>query len=273
MPTIAEALAVARRSIDAVDARVLMCHVLGRDAAFLAAHGDMLLGADTHKTYGACVSRRARGEPVAYITGRREFYGLSLQVGPAVLIPRPETELLVELALERTPTHVPTRVLDLGTGSGCIALAIASARPVTHVCAVDRSREAVALARGNAHALGIANVAFVVGNWLSAVAVGAVDLIVANPPYVARNDPHLRQGDVRYELRMALDGGEDGLDSIRLIVADASTHLRPGGTLLFEHGYDQADACRKLLMAAGFEQVASWRDLAGVQRVSGGIHA
>jgi release factor glutamine methyltransferase len=273
MPTVAAALAHARRSIDAVDARVLMCHVLGRDAAFLAAHGDMPLGADTHETYGDCVARRARGEPVAYITGQREFYGLSLQVSPAVLIPRPETELLVELALERTPAHVPTRVLDLGTGSGCIALAIAKTRPVAHVFAVDRSSEAVAVARGNAQVLGIANVAFIVGNWLSAVADGAVELIVANPPYVARDDPHLRQGDVRCEPRMALDGGVDGLDAIRRIVADASTHLRPGGTLLFEHGYDQADVCRELLMVAGFEQVESWRDLAGIRRVSGGVHA
>lgn len=273
MPTIAQALADARLSIDAVDARVLMCHVLGRDAAFLAAHGDVLLGAEARETYGGCVARRARGEPVAYITGQREFYGLPLLVSPAVLIPRPETELLVELALARIPAHVPSRVLDLGTGSGCVALAIAKARPVSQIFAVDRSKDALAVARENARALRIANVSFIVGNWLSAVTGGAVDLVIANPPYVACDDPHLRQGDVRYEPRMALDGGVDGLDSIRLIAADASTHLRRGSTLLFEHGYDQANICRELLIAAGFKQVESWCDLSGIARVSGGVRA
>jgi release factor glutamine methyltransferase len=271
MPTIAQALAAARRSVDAVDARVLMCHVLARDAAYVAAHGDVPLDAETNKNYVDCVTRRARGEPVAYITGQREFYGLPLHVSPAVLIPRPETELLVELVLERIPAHVSARVLDLGTGSGCIALAIAKARPVSQVCAVDRSHEAIAIARGNAHRLGIGNVAFFVGDWLSAVGKAGVDLIVANPPYVAREDPHLRQGDVQAEPRIALDGGIDGLDAIRAILFDASTRLRRGGTLLFEHGYDQAAACRNLLLSAGFEQVGSWRDLAGIERVSGGV--
>jgi release factor glutamine methyltransferase len=250
---------------------VLLCHVIGRDPAYLIAHPEMRLRPDEPSSFAALIERRVRGEPVAYLTGEREFYGRPFKVTPAVLIPRPETELLVDLALERIPRAAAvTRVLDAGTGSGCIAIAIASERSHCKVLALDQSVEALGVARRNAVALRVGNVAFLKSDWFSALGRERFEIIVSNPPYVAKSDPHLQNGDVRFEPLTALEGGAEGLDAIRRIVAEARPHLIAGGWLLFEHGYDQASPARQFLQAAGYEDVFSARDLAGIERVAGG---
>jgi release factor glutamine methyltransferase len=257
-------------ALAAVDARVLLCHALGWSAARLAAHADQPLPPQIVEAFSALAARRLHGEPVAYITGEREFYSLDFKVSPAVLIPRPETELLVELALARLPVDKRCRVLDLGTGSGCVALAIAAQRPLVQVTAVDSSRDALDLASANARALGVPEVEFRLGDWFSTLDARKFDLIVSNPPYIPAEDPHLRAGDLRFEPHGALVGGADGLDCIRAIVRGAPPHIVSGGWLLLEHGYDQSERCRELLQAAGFEAMFSQPDLAGMERVSGG---
>jgi release factor glutamine methyltransferase len=217
-----------------------------------------------------CVERRIAGEPVAYIVGVREFFSLEFKVSPAVLIPRPETELLVELVLERLADDETASVLDLGTGSGCIAIAIAKHRPGARVVAVERSAAALAIARENSARHRISNLELRQSDWFSALDRERFDLIVANPPYIAADDPHLKQGDLRAEPTDALIAGADGFAAVRAIVARAPQFLNAGGTLLCEHGYDQAARCRELLAAAAFEEVFSCNDLAGVARVSGG---
>lgn len=255
----------------AVDARVLLRYVLGWSPAQLASRTEVSVAPPLVEAFAALAARRASGEPVAYIIGEREFYGLMFKVTPAVLIPRPETELLVELALERIPADAPCRVLDLGTGSGCVALTIASQRPQSRVTATDCSRDALAVASANARALDVHNVEFVCGDWFDALAGRRFDLVVSNPPYIAAGDAHLGEGDLRFEPRGALMAGVDGLESIRRIVRGAAAHLAVGGWLLIEHGYDQAQACRELLDDAGFGSVLSRCDLAGIARVSGGL--
>jgi release factor glutamine methyltransferase len=257
--------ALQRSGLTAIDARVLLRKVLCVDDVYLIAHAHDVLDARQAAQFHALAARRAAGEPVAYIVGEREFYGHVFNVTPAVLIPRPETELLVELALARKPQ----RVLDLGTGSGCIAISIALACPDAQVLALDQSQAALALARENAAKHNARNVECRISDWYAAVQGLRFDLIVSNPPYVAADDPHITQGDLRYEPRPALTAGADGLDAIRVIVAGARAHLAPGGWLLFEHGYDQALLCRELLAQSGFAEVQSWRDLAGIERVSG----
>jgi release factor glutamine methyltransferase len=249
---------------------VLLCHVLRRESAYLAAHPEALLTAAQEADFRTLVARREAGEPVAYLTGEREFFGHRFRVSPAVLIPRPETEGLVERALEHIPADRPSAVLDLGTGSGCIAISIALARPQARVYALDCSSEAVALARENAAALGAPNVRFSVGDWFQAVAGEAFDTIVANPPYIAVCDPHLAQGDLRFEPPHALCAGADGLDAIRHIVAQSPVRLTPGGWLFLEHGFDQAREVRAFMLTAGFDGVSSVADLAGIERVTGG---
>ncbi len=281
--TVGQALADARRKIDALDARVLLCHVVQRDAGYLIAHADAALGAGQQHVFQALVTRRRAGEPVAYMTGRREFFGLDFKATPAVLIPRPETELLVELGLEHIPQNKPCRVLDLGTGSGCVAISIVRHRPLARVIATDISAEALAVARENATNLlrinpaeppvgkrGLGGISFTRSNWYEALAGDKFDVIIANPPYVAEHDRHLDQGDLRFEPRAALVAGADGLDCIRGIVRDGASHLVAGGWLMFEHGLDQAASCRGLLQAAGFGLIYSWKDLAGHERVCGG---
>ena len=270
MRTIGQALAGAQRIIDAVDARVLLCHVMQRDAAYLIAHAEEALDPQRAGAFDALAARRAAGEPIAYITGTREFFGLEFRVTPAVLVPRPETELLVELALARIAQEQECQVLDLGAGSGCVAISIARHRSRARVTAIDCSTEALALARENAQVHGIRDVVFAPGEWFDPVPGERFDLIVANPPYVAEDDPHLARGDLRFEPRIALVAGADGLDAIRAIVAGAERHLVPRGWLLLEHGYEQGATCRALLQTAGFRGVGSWRDLAGHERVSGG---
>ena len=250
------------------EAEQLLLHVLGRDRAWLFAHGDDPLPASGAANLDALLARRAAGEPLAYLLGRRGFWTLDLQVSPATLIPRPETERLVELALERLPDDRPLRVADLGTGSGAIALALASERPLAQVVATDLSGDALQVAQANAETNRIANVAFRQGSWLAPLAGQRFDLIASNPPYIADGDPHLMQGDLRYEPPAALSSGADGLDAIREIVAKAPAYLLPGGWLLLEHGWDQGEAIRALLLAAGFVDVATETDLEARDRVT-----
>jgi release factor glutamine methyltransferase len=252
------------------EAKLLLAHVLGRDRAWLAAHAGEGMTAEQAKTFDALARRRRNGEPVAYLIGRREFYGLDLEITPDVLIPRPETELLVDLALARLPTDSETRVLDLGTGSGAVALAIAAARRKAQVVGTDVSGPALALAARNAARLGIGNVTFVESDWFEALPDERFDLVAGNPPYVAAGDSHLTEGDLRHEPQQALTPGGDGLGAIRAIVAAAPAHLSRGGWLLLEHGYDQADTVGAWFRDAGFADVGAARDLAGILRVSYG---
>lgn len=258
---VAEALA----ALDAREARLLLAEATGFSEASVLAHPERELPAAAEARFRDYAARRARGEPIAYILGAKEFHGLALAVNPAVLIPRPETELLVELALGLKPTSV----LDLGTGSGAIALALKRRLPAARVVAVERSAAALAVARRNALKLGL-EVELRHGLWFEPVTGERFDVVVSNPPYVREDDLHLREGDVRFEPRSALVAGPDGLESIRSIVAGAAAHLRAGGRLLLEHGLGQDAAVRQLLATAGLEDVRSWPDLAGIARVSGG---
>ncbi|MEO7390539.1 MAG: peptide chain release factor N(5)-glutamine methyltransferase [Ramlibacter sp.] len=267
--TIAQALAAQNASgMDRLDAQLLLLHALGRpqtERAWLVAHDGASLGNDVLSAHQESCRRRLAGEPLAYIVGHREFFGLDLRVDRRVLVPRPDTETLVEWALEVLAATARPRVLDLGTGSGAIALSIMKRQPDALVEASDSSSDALAVARSNAQAQSL-EVAFRHGSWLAA-AQGTYDLIVSNPPYVAEGDPHL--ADLGHEPLSALASGPDGLRDIRSIVAGAPGHLKPGAWLLLEHGYDQAGAVRDLLSAKGFEAVASRRDLAGIERCSG----
>jgi release factor glutamine methyltransferase len=254
--------------IDPADARWLLEHSLGKPRSWLYAHGDDIADAALVARFEALVARRAAGEPVAYLTGHRGFWSLDLAVTPATLIPRVETELLVELALARLPPDRELRIADLGTGSGAIALALAHERPRACVVATDASDAALAVARGNASALGIDNIDFRRGDWLAPLAGEHFDLIASNPPYIASGDPHLDAGDLRYEPVSALASGCDGLDAIRTIVGGAPMHLVADGWLLLEHGLEQGCGVRELLHTAGFVEVATAHDLEDRDRVT-----
>lgn len=261
-------LAEAGARIDPIDAQWLLLDMLDKPVGWLFTDAAQTLQADVAARYRALVSRREAGEPVAYLTGRRGFWSLDLQVNDAVLIPRPETELLVELALARLSPHEDVAVADLGTGSGAIALAIAHERPRARVSAVDASADALAVAVANARRLQLANIQFAQGDWFAPLQGQRFALVASNPPYIASADPHLRQGDLRHEPAMALASGIDGLDAIRRIVSAAVDHLLPGGWLLLEHGFDQGPAVRELLGRAGFIAVETARDLEARDRVS-----
>ncbi|MBS0569685.1 MAG: peptide chain release factor N(5)-glutamine methyltransferase [Proteobacteria bacterium] len=254
------------------EGELLLMHALGVDRAWLIAHRDDVVAPALAGQVRCCVSRRVAGEPVAYIVGHRGFHALDLALTPDVLIPRPETELLVDLALRWIPQGEKVDIADLGTGSGAVALAIAHARAQTRVLATDASAAAMDVARGNAARLGIGNVEFARGDWCAALGVRCFDGIVSNPPYIADADAHLAQGDLRFEPRMALAAGADGLDAIRSIVRDAPEHLHAGGWLVLEHGHDQGAAVRALLQQSGFVDVFTERDLEGRERVSGGCN-
>ena len=258
-------VAQALGALEAREARRLLAAATGFSEASVLAHPERELPAEAEARFRELAERRVRGEPIAYLLGEKEFYGLTLAVNPAVLIPRPETELLVELALARGPASV----LDLGTGSGAIALAIKRNLPAARVVAVERSAAALAVARRNALKLGL-EVDFRHGLWFEPVAGERFDLVVSNPPYVAMGDAHLSQGDLRFEPQSALVAGPEGLDALRDIVRGAPSHLNPGGWLLVEHGLGQDAAVRTLLAQAGLEGIATWPDLAGIARVSGG---
>lgn len=271
--TVRGLLAAAAARLAASDAARLeveriMAAALERPRSWLYAHGDAVPGAAQAARFAELVERRAAGEPLAYLIGSQGFWTLDLTVTPDVLIPRADTERLVELALQRIDPRVSTRVADLGTGSGAIALALASERPLAQVTATDASAAALAVAQDNARRLGLANVAFVQGDWTEALGAERFDLIASNPPYIRAGDPHLARGDLRHEPPAALASGDDGLDAIRTIVARAPAHLQRGGWLLLEHGYDQGAAVRALLEVAGMIEIDTARDIEARDRVS-----
>ena len=250
-----------------LDAELLLAAALGKPRSFLRTWPERVVSREAHDLYDRYLARRVSGEPVAYILGRQGFWSLDLEVAPHTLIPRPDTELLVETSLALLPAS-PARVLDLGTGTGAIALALGCERLSWQVLGVDRIPEAVALAERNRERLRLANVAFQASHWFSALNGKRFSLIVSNPPYIPSTDPHLEQGDVRFEPSSALVSGQDGLDDIRLIIDQAPDHLENGGWLLLEHGFDQPDAVRDLLLTRGFTAVESRRDLGGHERIS-----
>ncbi len=281
-----------------IEVQILLQTVLSVNRAYLLTHPELALSDDELLRYSGLLDRRLNGEPIAYILGVREFYGLDFKVTPDTLIPRPDTELLVELALQKIPRPLPAgsisaasgskadrtgetkegvrrdgrryRVLDMGTGSGAIALTIAHERPEARVVAVDASEAALVVAGENAKQLQTDNVRLLHSDWFSALSDERFDLIISNPPYIESDDVHLSQGDVRFEPITALASGGDGLDDIRRILRDARTHLESGGWLMFEHGYNQALQVRTLMLAAGFKEVSSAHDLSGIERVTVG---
>ena len=269
---VAELLREAAGRLSGADARheaeQLLLHVLGVERAWLFAHATDVVDQDARQRFELLVARRAEGHPLAYLVGRRGFWTLDLQVNTATLIPRPETELLVEQALARLPDDDMVRVADMGTGSGAVALSIASERPLATVMATDVLGPALAVAVKNAQAHGLENVWFRRGHWFVALGADRFDMIVSNPPYIAAGDPHLAQGDLRFEPPPALASGADGLDAIREIVAGAPEHLVPGGWLLLEHGWDQGETIRALLEQAGFVDAQTVQDLEQRDRVT-----
>jgi len=270
MHTVKAALEELMARMDRIDAQVIMAHVLGVNRAWIAANPMRILTESEDARIDMLAAQREMGEPIAYLLNVREFYGRDFIVNRAVLIPRPETETLIEAALARLTPRASC--LDLGTGSGAIAVTLACQRPEARVVATDASAEALGVARANAERHHCEDrVELLQGSWYEPVGGRRFDLVVSNPPYVAAGDPHLARGDLRFEPPRALtDRSADGLDSIRAIVAGAGAHLAPGGWLLFEHGYDQAAAARGLLEAAGFADIVSLPDLAGIPRVAGG---
>ncbi|UXY15959.1 peptide chain release factor N(5)-glutamine methyltransferase [Chitiniphilus purpureus] len=258
---------LAQSGLDRLDARVLLQHVAGVSHAWLIAHGDDPLDDAVVARFAALTARRQAGEPVAYLVGVREFYGRDFAVDPAVLIPRPETEQLVALALDHA--RPGALVLDLGTGSGCIPITLKLERPDLAVTAVDISAAALRVAAHNAAQLG-ASIRLLQSDWFAALAGEHFAVIVANPPYIKAGDPHLGNGDLRFEPAGALTDGADGLQHLRTLIAQAPAHLDAQGMLLLEHGHDQGKACRDMLAAVGFVAVCTWQDLAGLDRISGG---
>lgn len=256
-------------AIDPLEARILLTHALQLSRVQLITQSDRVLSSHEAERIASLFRRRLGGEPIAYITGEREFYGLSLHITPDVLIPRPETELLVELALQRLPSN--GRILDMGTGSGAIPVAIAHSRPDAIVTALDVCGNALMVAQHNTARHGL-TIQFLESDWYAALANQQFDIIVANPPYIEAGDAHLSQGDLRFEPVDALTDHADGLSALRIIIAGAPRHLAGGGWLLMEHGYDQAAAVRAMLAEQGFGAVQSWADLAGIERVTGGAN-
>jgi release factor glutamine methyltransferase len=253
-----------------LDVELLLAAALGKPRSFLHTWPERIVSSEAALTFASYLQRRRTGEPVAYILGQQGFWKLDLEVAPHTLIPRPETEMLVEATLELVPGFAPTKVLDLGTGTGAIALALASERPLWQVTAVDRVIEAVALAERNRQRLHLDNAKVLNSHWFSAIEGQQFDVIISNPPYIASADPHLDAGDVRFEPSSALVAGADGLDDLRLIVDQAPAHLHAGGWLLLEHGYDQGVAVRDLLSSHGFEKIQTRRDLGEHERITFG---
>jgi release factor glutamine methyltransferase len=262
---------LATDAVPRAEVRLLLSHVLARDAAWLAVHDDHELSFTEESNARTTLARRVAGEPVAYILGYREFYGRKFKCTPAALIPRPETELLIDLLRETTlfPSEREPRILDVGTGTGCIAITLALEIDGARITACDLSRDALALARENTNALGATNIEFIESDWFSAIDANKIfDVIVSNPPYIAPNDPHLFKGDLRFEPWLALRDRVDGLESYRELVRGAKKHLREGGMLIVEHGYDQGESVPALFREAGFVDVEMIRDLADQPRIT-----
>ena len=274
MPSIRYSIQQATKQLEPVsdsaqlDAELLLCSVLKKERSFLHTWPERELEQSDYSLFIDLLIRRIKGEPVAHILGERDFWTLNLEVTPDTLIPRPETELLVELALEHIPQDQPVQILDLGTGSGAIALSLASERPLAHITATDFSSAALEVAKQNAAKHQLKNISFIQSRWFSEIPNQNFDFIVSNPPYICEADPHLDQGDVRFEPRSALTSGKDGLDDIREIISQAHNYLSNHGVLLLEHGYDQADAICDLLNSAGFEQVSDHFDYNNQPRVA-----
>lgn len=254
-----------------LDAELLLVHVLGCSRSHLRAHGDLPVSDDAAHSFEALLARRQRGEPIAYITGKREFWSMELKVTSDTLIPRPETELLVEVALMQIPPGATVELLDLGTGSGAVALALARERPHSRVIATDASATALAVAAENAQRLAIRNVRFLQADWFEFETSTRFDVVVSNPPYVAPEDPHLAEGDLRFEPAAALVARDGGLADLKRIVSAAPPRLHSGGSLYLEHGAGQGSAVRDLLEQRGYRDVHSHRDLAGHERVTAGV--
>ncbi len=254
------------------DAEILLCHALNCDRAYLYTWPEKHPSQNQLQYFDSLLQRRLQGEPVAYLTGQRAFWDFKLAVSPATLIPRPETELLVEQALTHIPENSHYNILDLGTGTGAIALAIAHERPVCQVTAIEHSESARAVAEKNITRFGKGNIQLLAGDWFSAVDQQRFDVIVSNPPYIAEQDPHLQQGDVCHEPRAALSSGLDGLDDIRHIISQACHHLSVNGWLLLEHGYDQAEAVKQLFLNHDFDEISHCCDLSGHPRISAGCY-
>ncbi len=251
-----------------LETQLLLQHVLNVNRAWLISHKNDALQSNIYEAYRAILKRRLNGEPIAYILGYREFYGLKLKVSPDTLIPRPDTEVLVEAALAKIQNNTNHSILDLGTGTGAITLAIAKHRPQVHVTTVDTNQAAINIAIENAQNLNLTNVRFMLSDWFSALNSEKFDVIVSNPPYIEQDDAHLKQGDLRFEPISALVSGEDGLDAIRAIITQAPQHLNPHGWLMLEHGYNQAANVANLLKQAGFSEIDHVQDLAGISRVT-----
>lgn len=253
-----------------IDVTALLCHVLEKDRAFLYAWPEQSLTDTQQASFAALLERRRRGEPIAYLIGEREFWSLPLRVSSATLIPRPDTELLVTTALELFSPADAIKMLDLGTGTGAIAIALAAERPEWHVTALDNSDAALAVARSNAEQLDLPQIKFLRSDWFAQVGSGRFELIVSNPPYIQESDPHLTQGDLRFEPTSALASGTDGLRDLRVIISQAPDHLATMGWLAVEHGYQQGAAVRELFAENGFSAIGTQCDLAGLERVTCG---
>jgi release factor glutamine methyltransferase len=254
-----------------LDAELLLAHILHVTRTFLYTHTTDALESTTWDAFQRAINARRDGHPIAYLTGKRDFWSFSLHVSPATLIPRPETELLVECVLTHFHDRKHLRILDLGTGSGAIALALALSNPTWEIVACDMSQEALDVAKKNAHELRVQNISFIQSNWFESIAHQSFDGIVSNPPYICENDPHLTQGDLRFEPTQALSSGPDGLDALTQIIKQAQSYLKPSGLLIMEHGYSQATAVSELLREAHYHTVHSWPDLQGHLRVTQGF--
>lgn len=256
-----------------LDAELLLSLVLNMSRTALYTHPETQLTTEQWQDYRHLIQERASGHPIAHLTNSKEFWSLPLHVTADTLIPRPETELLVELSLSLLGSVNDAHILDLGTGSGAIALALASERPAWNIQAVDISEQALIIARKNAHALNLKQVHFSQSSWFASISPQSFDAIISNPPYIAENDPHLHQGDVRFEPLQALTSGPDGLNAITEIIKTGMSYLKPGGFLLIEHGFCQKDAIAALFEEAGYINIRHWSDLQGHDRVSGGFRA
>lgn len=250
-----------------LEAELLLAHVLGKERTFLYTHPDYQLAEAEHHTLLNLIDRRLRGEPIAYILGHKEFWSLDFLVSPATLIPRPETELLVEVTLQKLPKEQALFVADLGTGSGAIALALAHERPRWKIVASDQSCAAIEIAKKNAEKMKVTHVEFCTGDWCTALQNHLFDAIVSNPPYIAENDLHLLEGDLRFEPHAALISGKDGLDALRTIIHQSRDHLKTGGFLILEHGFNQSTQVKALLLNAHYQQITPYSDLANHPRV------